>query len=240
MKNYSRTRQNASESFNDNRRQFLKKSVIIGTLTGAAGINIINSCKEKDQEVTPSEDLMREHGALSRILLIYDTCKNLVISNAKFDFGVLKDSAQIVRDFVENYHEKLEEDFLFPRFEKAGQLTDLVKVLRMQHQAGRALTNELLKFETLPETDAEKQKFIKLIDEFNKMYLPHKAREDTVLFPAIKKVVTDKEYLSLGDQFEDKENEIFGQNGFETIVERITNLEKQLGIYDLAQFTPKS
>ena len=33
-------------------------------------------------------------------------------------------------------HEKLEENFLFPRFRKANKLVDLVDVLLQQHQAG--------------------------------------------------------------------------------------------------------
>ena len=46
--------------------------------------------------------------------------------------GLLSGSAGIIRTFIEEYHEKQEEDYLFPRFEKAGKLTDLVQVLRQQ------------------------------------------------------------------------------------------------------------
>jgi hemerythrin-like domain-containing protein len=70
------------------------------------------------------------------------------------------------------------------------------------------------------------------------MYRPHEAREDTVLFPAIRKIVSKNEYFSLGEEFEDKEHDLFGQDGFETMVEKVASLEKQLGIYDLSHFTP--
>jgi hypothetical protein len=55
----------------------------------------------------------------------------------------LAGAAKIVHTFIEDYHEKLEEDHLSPRFEKAGKLVDLVKVLREQHQAGRRLTDQI-------------------------------------------------------------------------------------------------
>ena len=71
------------------------------------------------------------------------------------------------------------------------------------------------------------------------MYRPHAAREDTVLYPAFRSVITPKEFDALGDQFEDKEQKLFGKDGFEKIVAEVAGLEKQLGIYDLAQFTPK-
>jgi hemerythrin-like domain-containing protein len=71
------------------------------------------------------------------------------------------------------------------------------------------------------------------------MYRPHKAREDTVLFPSFHTVVSPKEFDSLGESFEDKEVELFGEDGFEKMVGEVTRLEKKLGLYDLAEFTPK-
>ena len=71
------------------------------------------------------------------------------------------------------------------------------------------------------------------------MYAPHEAREDTVLFPALHDVVSKQEYGALGEDFEKKEHQLFGKEGFEGIVERVGTIEKSLGIFDLRQFTPK-
>lgn len=71
------------------------------------------------------------------------------------------------------------------------------------------------------------------------MYEPHETREDTVLFPAFKEIVSKNEYDSLGEDFEKKEHQLFGEGGFEKKVEEVAGIEKSLGIYDLAQFTPK-
>jgi hypothetical protein len=70
------------------------------------------------------------------------------------------------------------------------------------------------------------------------MYNPHEAREDTVLFPGLRKIVSSHEYGSLGEDFEKKEHELFGDDGFEKMVNRVAGIEKSLGIYELAQFTP--
>jgi len=242
METFSKNKQFPVEGSENNRRTFLKRGVLLTTLTGISGLGLATSGKEEgEEEVSPSEDLMREHGVLNRILLIYDTCKLHLINNEKFDLAVLNNSAQIIRTFIEDYHEKLEEDYLFPRFEKANQLTDLVKVLRLQHKAGRILTDEIIQFgkmKSLVDTN-ESQKLIKLLNDFNGMYRPHEAREDTVLFPAIRKIVSKNEYFALGEEFEEKEHQLFGEDGFDTIVAKVANIEKQLGIYDLSQFTPK-
>jgi len=71
------------------------------------------------------------------------------------------------------------------------------------------------------------------------MFRPHEAREDTVLFPEFKQLISKDEYNRLGVAFEDKEHELFGEDGFEKTMTKISEIEKQLGIYNLSQFTPK-
>ena len=72
---------------------------------------------------------------------------------------------------------------------------------------------------------------------FIRMYRPHKAREDTVLFPAFHSLVSPKEYATLGEAFEDKEEELFGKDGFENVVKEVEILEKTMGMYELSHFT---
>ncbi len=78
------------------------------------------------------------------------------------------------------------------------------------------------------------------IEAFLRMYGPHAAREDTVLFPALHKLLSAKQLDELGDKFEAEENRRFGAGGFEKIVEQVATIEKSLGIYDLGQFTPQA
>lgn len=86
----------------------------------------------EQEEVAPTEDLMREHGILNRLLLIYQEISRRIDNHESFPVGSLTESAHIVRSFLEDYHEKLEENFVFPVFEKAGKQVELVKVLREQ------------------------------------------------------------------------------------------------------------
>src|SRR5207245_1475312 len=146
--------------------------------------------------------------------------------------------AGIVRRFIEEYHEKLEEDHLFPRFEKAGALVDLVAVLRAQHEAGRRVTADVLGLAPAVAGDARnRQTLVSRLRSFIRMYRPHEAREDTILFPALHRLIPEREYRALGDRFERREHELFGERGFEGVVDEVAAIEKSLGIYDLAQFT---
>ena len=174
-------------------------------------------------------------------MLIYEEGRRRLHANEDLPPNTLSDSAGIVCSFVEDYHEKLEEDHLFPRFKKAGKLVELVDVLLAQHHAGRRLTEVTLRLSTTQslKSSADRQTLGQSLGQFIRMYAPHAAREDTVLFPALHDVISPHEYDILGDEFEKKEHELFVADGFEKMVDRIASIEKSLGIYDLAQFTPR-
>jgi hemerythrin-like domain-containing protein len=178
---------------------------------------------------------MREHGALNRLLLIYEEIAARVTRTQPLPVEPLATSAGIVRRFVEDYHEKLEETELFPRFQKAGVLVDLTQVLKAQHDVGRRLTDEIL---SLARPDADGGRLTRAIAAFVRMYRPHEAREDTVLFPALHRIVGEKEMDDLGEKFEDREHELFGKDGFDGIVAQIATIEQALDIYNLSGFTP--
>jgi hemerythrin-like domain-containing protein len=193
------------------------------------------------EDVSPVEDLMREHGVLRRILLVDAEVLRRLDAGREFPPGALADAAAIVRSFIEDYHEKLEEDFLLPRFRKADRLVDLVDVLLDQHKAGRRLTDavsRLADFEALKSPE-NRRTLADSLRQFIGMYSPHAAREDTVLFPELHELVPPDEYDALGDDFEKKERDLFGDDGFEKIVDRVATIEKTLGVYDLQQFTPR-
>jgi len=208
-------------------------------LTGAAQQPRVATKPIGDEGVGPGEDLMREHGVLNRILLIYDEGVRRIGTHQAFAPDALHGAAAIIKRFLEDYHEKLEEDHLFPRFEKAGKLADLVGVLRKQHQAGRQLTAGILEGTASGPKDAAAAALAEKLRLFAHMYRPHEAREDTVLFPAFRDLVSKEEYERLGEAFESQETKVLGEKGYERIVEEVAQIERTLGIYDLASFTPK-
>jgi hemerythrin-like domain-containing protein len=207
------------------RRELLRHAPLFpaGVLLGAA------KQPREEEKVAPGEDLMREHGVLNRALLVYEAWMEAATPPA----DVLTGTAELIRRFVEEYHERIEEEELFPRFEKAGKLTALTRVLREQHRAGRLLTQQILT------SHGDRAKASAPIRAFIRMYRPHEAREDTELFPAFQQLVGPKEYERLGEKFEDREHEMLGPEGFEKSVQRVAELENRIGIGDLAQFTPR-
>lgn len=198
-----------------------------------------NAKAKNSEDVSANEDLMREHGVLIRLLLVYSESARRLKADAGAQVKALKPAAEIIQKFVEGYHEVLEESYVFPVLEKSSELAWLVKVLKVQHDAGRKVTGRILELAKDGLGGDKSAEAVKLTESFKRMYSPHMAWEDTVLFPAFRAALPGKKYADIGDKFESMEHDIFGKDGFENTVKTIADLEKELGINDLSQFTPK-
>ena len=73
---------------------------------------------------------------------------------------------------------------------------------------------------------------------FDRMYEPHEAREDTVVFPAFRQIVPPAELTGLGEHFAGLERQQFHTDEFTAMVNRVAGIEQELGIDNLDQFTP--
>lgn len=197
------------------------------------------------KSIPPTEDLMREHGILKRVLLIYrDIIKRLEGAkpfNPLLVTPILFDSANLIRNFIEDYHQELENQYIFPEFIKHNEKVGMVRVLQEQHNVGRKITSLILQSTAKPISyDFRERLYLAhLLSEYIRMYEPHEAREDTVLFPAFRELVSPKVFYELGEKFEEIEEKKFGKNGFKKIADQVAYLEIPLGIHELAQFTPK-
>ena len=227
----------------EERRTLLRAAVsaaaVACTATIVGGMPLAARAKAKDDdedeaEVTPGEDLMQEHGVLERLLLVYEAAAVRIERGTSVDTAVVGRAAKIVRRFVEGYHEKLEEQFVFPALQNAGRESELVTTLLRQHERGRQLTDDIVRESAKRPAAALAER----LRSFVSMYRPHAAREDTVVFPAFREVVGRKGYRDLGEKFEDREHELFGKKGFEGFVRAVADCERAYGIYDLAKLTP--
>jgi hemerythrin-like domain-containing protein len=197
--------------------------------------------KDEEKEVGAVEDLMREHGVLRRALLVYaETVPKLRANPGSIEPAVIARAAKLFRSFGEDYHErKLEEAHIFPALRKAGGpgAAD-IDVLIAQHNRGREITDYILAVTgkgTIGAGDAEP--LARIFETFVLMYQNHAAREDTIVFPAWKNALSERQLREMGDKFEDIERQTFGKDGFEDAVKQIAQIEQTLGWADLAQFT---
>lgn len=65
--------------------------------------------------IPPDDDLMREHGVLKRVLLCYQEMTARIQGGGPLDAQDLHDAALVIHDYIEGFHEGLEEGYVFPR-----------------------------------------------------------------------------------------------------------------------------
>jgi hemerythrin-like domain-containing protein len=191
--------------------------------------------------IPPDDDLMREHGVLKRVLLCYREMITRVQAGGPLDAQDLHDAALIIHDYIEGFHEGLEEGYVFPRLVEAGHLASTVTTLLVQHARGRVITQFLLAGATAKgvASPGAPARLAAAMQAFDRMYEPHEAREDTVVFPAFRQILPAAELTDLGQYFAELQHQEFGTNEFAAVVGRVASIEQNLGIYNLAQFTPQ-
>lgn len=226
----------ADESGLDRRAAFL-------AVAGIGALATLESCRKGDEgeeDIPATEDMMREHGVLRRILVAYRETAAMIRASTRFDVAALADAAELFRVFGEDYHEhKLEEEHVFPAVKKAGgPAAALIDTLLQQHQRGREINHFLIDIcrgGNLP--GARRLDVANSLETYARMYEAHAAKEDTIVFQAWRKSMSKHQLEEAGELFEDIEKAQFKGDGFDQAVDRIATIEQRLGIADLGRFT---
>ncbi len=235
------------------RRGFVLAGVgIAGLVTGAAGFDAVAQAipASAATAIPATEDLMTDHGMLKRILLIYRDYIRRLDTGDSADPAGLFHAAQLVHDYIEGFHEGIEEGFVFPRLLRANSQTDTVRTLLTQHDRGRKLTIRIITATTtmtmgsMPAspgfaTAAGRADLRGCLDRFVAMYEPHEAREDTEVFPAFRALVDHDEFGRISERIAGIQHDRYGDDPLAGFLGEIADIERSLGIHDLAAFTPE-
>lgn len=214
--------------------------VSVGGLFMPTGLVAQDKPADAGEDVSATEDLMREHGVLRRTLIVYGELSQRLRANSdNIDPASLVDAANLFREFGEQYHERmLEEQYIFPEVRQAGGPNEkLVEVLLTQHQRGREITNYISSVATTGSLQAAAGNLADALADMARMYHAHSAWEDTIIFPAWKKTQSKDRLDELADRFEEIEHQQFGKDGFDDAIERIGRIEQALGLADLSTYT---
>lgn len=220
------------------RRSALKLSV------GGASALSLASCAKADEDaadVSATEDLMREHGVLRRLLVVCRESATMLRANAaSFDAGALAQVADLFKTFGEDYHERrLEEEHIFPAVRRlGGDAAALIAPLLVQHARGREITS-FIKETCAPGrvATARVEQLTRTLEGFARMYEVHAAYEDTIVFQAWKNSLSAGQLSEIGDQFEDIERAQFHGDGFDMAVDQVLRIEQRLGLHELGRYT---
>lgn len=187
----------------------------------------------KRKEETLTEDLYSEHSLLDRILLIYEyiITQNTINNKTK---KIIYKLAYIIHEFIELFHEKNEEKYIFPFFRTTPSERRLVDTLIKQHKLSRKKTSLLLRLTRKDFlTENEENIILSTLQSFVHMYRAHEAFEDTEIFRNLRKVLSFEEYEKIQETLEKLESKTLGYSRY---LRQISRIEKTLGINDLRYY----
>ncbi|MFO8007288.1 MAG: hypothetical protein R6V05_06075, partial [Candidatus Brocadiia bacterium] len=123
------------------RRDFLTRAGAVGLGLAAAALPARRAAAQEGyRRISPTEELMRHHGVVHRLMAVYDECARRLDAGEELPAGVVINAGAVADEFVESFHEGLEEQFVYPVFMEAGSRQELVATLVRQHAVGQRLT----------------------------------------------------------------------------------------------------
>jgi hypothetical protein len=170
-------------------------------------------------------------------MLVQEEIARRAEANSPYPEQVLKDSAMMLDRVGTNLHVLLEQENVFPAYMQAGGDVNLVTILTQQHDQAALIMQQIISMQSPNSQAGEVARLIRL---HSAMYRPHTAREETQIFRELKKMVGPGEYQRLSRTLTAREMEVLGENGFEQAVTQVADMERQMGIDNLAQFTPQT
>lgn len=195
----------------------------------------------EEEESSPIEDLMKEHGFIELILVMYQRMIDQAAMGQAVDISVIHRSAEMLKNIVSDHHEKDEELYIFPKFIEANYIVEIIDTLKEQHDRSRIIIKEMMDLSSRGrqiDYDARKR-LINLCGAFVYMYLPHIAHEDTILYPTFYDIVSADYVQDIREKMEDEEERLLGETGFRGLIGRVSELEKIVGVHDIDQFTAR-
>lgn len=180
---------------------------------------------------------MGEHGIVRRIMVVWTEIDGPLRRGEPIDASALASSVDVLQWFIERFHERVEEEQVFPRLERAGREVGLVHTLRAQHEVGRAVTRELSALIAAGMDEHARAPIADRLADHARMYAAHASREDTVVFPALREIVGNG-WAELGEQFDQHEEHTIGAGGLARALAQVEAVEDAFGLSDLSRFTP--
>lgn len=212
----------------------------IGLATAPTSASASTAQLDAAAKPTPTtEELMVEHGLLKRTILVYREFMRRIAAGQPVSRALVLSSTQVIQDFIHDFHEPLEEGYVFPVVNRS--MPQIIADLLVQHARGREQTQIVLtaaagKGSVI--TGSASHTVAEAMDKFTIMYEPHESWEDTQVFPALRAASTGTQIVQLARHFAALQNQQFGPNAFGQMLEKVETCEKELGIYGLSMYTP--
>ncbi len=160
-----------------------------------------------------TDSLEHEHRTIEKILRVTGVLVDELTENRDIDDDILRDLCQFLRVYGHQCHHGKEESYLFPMLERHGVPEEgcPLGALRHEHERSRVLTQELV--QASAEYAANRHEGASALSEvlrnIAQFYPAHIWKEEYLLFPMARKVLSEEDDQRLLKEFKSVESDIY-------------------------------
>jgi hemerythrin-like domain-containing protein len=175
--------------------------------------------------------LEHEHRTIEKIVRVTGVLVDELMENRDIDDDILRDLCQFLRVYGHQCHHGKEESYLFPMLERHGVPEEgcPLGALRHEHERSRVLTQELVQASAeyaanRHDGSATLSEALRNIAQF---YPAHIWKEEYLLFPMARKVLSEEDDQRLLKEFKSVESDIYSY-AHESYEQLATELEDRV------------
>lgn len=172
--------------------------------------------------------LVHEHEMIERAMAVLH--QNLEkVQHGKCQPTQLTRALDFLLEFGDKVHNRKEEDYLFPFMNEKGIPTQggPIGVMLMEHQAERDLLERMM--QTVPKLqvmdEEQMEQFVREGMEYLRIRAEHIWKENDVLYPMGRKVISDNEGQSLVNRFREVDRAAYGERAQEHFLSMVGEME---------------
>ena len=178
-----------------------------------------------------TDTLEQEHRTIEKILRVTAVLVDELAENRDIDDDILRDLCQFLRVYGHQCHHGKEESYLFPMLESHGVPEEgcPLGALRHEHERSRVLTQELVQAsaEYAANRHDGSSALSEVLRNIAQFYPAHIWKEEYLLFPMARKVLSEEDDQRLLKEFKSVESDIYSY-AHESYEQLATELEDRV------------
>ena len=176
--------------------------------------------------MSATDDLLQDHIFIRRLQAVIEKCYVLLYEGRDVPFGDLVKIADIIEQFVDQFHHGKEETSYFPETEHRNHYSDEVRKFVLEHEFGRRIAKRVrIHLEEFLQGKDAREPLARYLKTYSVFILDHTSKEDR-FFTDVKekRSLSEKEEKRLKQEFERMKHECVKKSG--NLVAMLEQLEK--------------
>jgi hemerythrin-like domain-containing protein len=178
--------------------------------------------------MSATEDLLQDHVIIRRLQVVIEKCYTLLNQNKEVPFGDLVKIADIIEQFVDQFHHSKEENGYFPETEHKDRYSEDIRKFVIEHEFGRRIAKRVrIHLEEFLKGKNAREPLARYLKTYSVFILDHTSKEDR-LFTDVKekRSLSSKEESKLKREFERMKHDCVRKNGnFVELLKQLENAE---------------